>query len=143
MCVSPGQTCSTTAPHVSAFFEYDQSTKSVILRPDKSYRKGEQVICTDTPDQHCMRFHAAGVRCEDSWWLGEGLRPWVDTVSIGNISEATLSAAMASSLSFFPSGHQRREQGSLQMHLMLVMLMALTYGWHCGGSARPQSCLMS
>lgn len=43
------------SPHVSAFFEYDQSTKSVILRPDKSYRKGEQVICTDTPDQHCMR----------------------------------------------------------------------------------------
>ena len=43
-------------PHVSAFFEYDQSTKSVILRPDKSYRKGEQVICTDTPDQLCMRF---------------------------------------------------------------------------------------
>ena len=37
------------SPHVSAFFEYDQSTRSVILRPDKSYKKGEQVICTDSP----------------------------------------------------------------------------------------------
>lgn len=29
--------------HVSAFFEYDASSRSVILRPDKAHRKGEQV----------------------------------------------------------------------------------------------------
>ena len=31
------------SPHVSAFFEYDAGTSSVVLRPDKAYRKGEQV----------------------------------------------------------------------------------------------------
>ena len=31
------------SPHVSAFFQYDAGTRSVVLRPDKAYRKGEQV----------------------------------------------------------------------------------------------------
>ena len=31
------------SPHVRAFFEYDAAMRSVVLRPDKAYRRGEQV----------------------------------------------------------------------------------------------------
>lgn len=31
------------SPHVTAFFEYDAGMRSVVLRPDKAYRMGEQV----------------------------------------------------------------------------------------------------
>ena len=31
------------SPSVSAFFEYDAGSRSVVLRPDKAYRRGEQV----------------------------------------------------------------------------------------------------
>ena len=43
------------SPHVSAFFEYNVGSRSVVLRPDKGYRKGEQVqaTCSAYPT-HCI-----------------------------------------------------------------------------------------
>ena len=46
------------SPHVSAFFEYDPASRSVVLRPDRSYRAGEQVCCMPHSDER-QQWHCA------------------------------------------------------------------------------------
>ena len=122
------------SPHVSAFFAYDQSTQSVILRPDKSYKKGEQVICADAPDQH--RLHSMLLLCVvkiPGGWVNVCV-PWVNTFQHGNISEATLSAPNGIKPFILPLRPPEGRAGVHSYAACVVAEAAFHHYWHPGSS---------
>ena len=98
-------------PHVSTFFEYDQGTRSVILRPDKSYQKGEQVIraafstyiaCISMVLSRIVKPPDGGVEC---------LCPMGGHALAQSTSQKLHRVQpMASSHALFPSGYRMGEQ---------------------------------